>query len=286
MTNPEQNSTWSLFPTQWLWAWILGAQFLIFLSLKFFIGQYAYFLLGPLIVYNLVIYYFPYLYFFYRPVSSLQNRFALEWKQSLQQTFGPKVTVHLQMTPQGQGPLWVLTHRSTVWLTVSENFIKRFTPEELALIQNQLFLLWSSNHLWKSTTWTALQSTLPLWLARNPRGTELMFAVPAQDEVRHAEWMRLCLKVFHWMSHQKYGFSLAASPSLLFPVLTNYNEKSYFSLYQYLQNELITSLKEGDMPYEPTKSGSFVFNPDPFHRLDGSNGPGVGPTSSDWQNRN
>ncbi len=290
MVNPEKNPPWSVFATQWLWAWILGSQFLFFLLLKGFVGSAAYFLLGPLIVYNLGIYFFPYLYFFYRPVKTVHNRFALQWKKNLETTFGPEVTMHLQVLPEGQAPLWILTHGSTVWLTVSESFISRFSPEELTLIETQIFQLWKNGHLWRSTTWTALQSTLPLWLARNPRGTELMFALPSQaqalDVVRHSEWLQLCFKVFHWMSHQKYNSSPAISPSLLFPVLTNYSEKSYFSLYQYLQNELITSLKEGDTLYEPTKSGSFVFNSDPFHRLDGSNGPGVGPPSSDWQNRN
>ncbi|MBY0384509.1 hypothetical protein K2X05_05065 [bacterium] len=281
----NKNSAWDPFPTQWIWALILSTEALLFLIATGLIGSSAYFLLGPLIVYNLAIYFFPYLYFFYSPPKTVNNRFAIEWKASLQGLFPKNCKVHFFMMPEGSAPLWIFAHGSTIWVHTSESFITRFSGPETAMIQTQIFHLWKNGHLANSTTWSALQKTLPLWFIRNPRGTELMFAASEQDVSNPAEWLQLCMKVFHWMSHRiNESSSQAFSPSLLFPTLTNYNEKSYFSLYQYLQNELIEVLKQGDLSHESTKSGSFVFNPDPFHRLDGSNGPGVGPSPSDRQN--
>jgi hypothetical protein len=284
MNKQNKNSGWNPFASQWIWAFILGSELVVFFALKALVGSAAYFLLGPVLVYNLGIYFFPYLYFFFKPPQSFNNRFALQWKADLKELFPAHVRIHFLLKPEGQSPLMAFSHGSTLWVTSSENFLERFSAQEAALLQKQLFYLWKSGHLLHATTWTALQSTLPLWLVRNPRGTELMFAAAQNDAVRPQDWLPLCIKVYHWMSHQADTTSKAMSPSLFFPNLTNYNEKSYFSLYQYLQQELIESIKEGDMPYEPTKSGSFVFNPDPFHRLDGSDGPRPGPTPSDRPN--
>lgn len=284
MLNQSQKTEWNPFPTQWIWAFIFVAELILFFVAQGLFGSWAYFLAGPLIVYNLSIYFFPYLYFFLFPVSTINNRFAIEWKQAVEKKFPKGTKVHLLLTENLSTPLFAFSHKNTIWILSSEQFLEPFTPDETEMIHTQLYHLWKHGVLFGATTWTALQKTLPLRLLRNPRGTELMFSCSQNDVISPAAWSRLCFKVFHWMSHDTWTSPPAFSPSLFFPTLTNYSAKSYSSLYRFLQNELIESIQQGDPFHESANSGSFIFNPDPFHRIDGSYGPGAGTAPADREN--
>jgi hypothetical protein len=284
MLKPANSLPWNPFPTQWIWGLIFGSELALFLIFYALLGSRAFFCIGPMLTYNLGIYFFPYLSFFLDTPPKTNNRFVQEWRGLLQNHFPAETKIHLFINPEGNSPLSIFAHRSTLWFVASQTFLERFSPEETELLQQQIFHLWKNGLLANATTWTALQKTLPIGKLRNPRGTELVFATHADDVKTPAEWQRLCLKVFHWMSHHKQTLSNASSPTLFFPNLTSYNEKSYFALYQYLQNELISTLKERDEVYEPTKSGSLVFDTDSFHRLYSSDGSRPSPPPSERQN--
>jgi hypothetical protein len=226
-----------------LWLAVLASEATIIALMHLLVGKSAFFLLGPMLLYDLFLYVFPYWYIHnmapvpYRGVEFQQSQEILKRVFAGQKRLKPE----LLMINTEFNNLLVFVHHSRLWVITDKNFMENFNSSEQESIFKEMATLYSKGHLSAATMRSALHLTLPFWLAR--KGTELNFLSENEDEF----WLYLTFKTFHRLNLSKNSLPGYLLPCLFFPALPNYNPESYFSLYTFLRERLINSMK----PKEP-----------------------------------
>lgn len=280
MSTQLSKTIWNKYPTQRIWTFIFITQGLVFSSFFFFTRELAFFWLGPFLTYNLALYFFPFLYLFFYPAKNQRTHLHQTWLGELKKK-APQSQIQLFLNSEESSlSIIAMSHRHHIWIVANTSFIERFSSYERDLISTQIVQLWTDGQLSASTLTTALQKSLGLDKIIKNRGRELLFYAEGTHHPA-GDWQRLCFKIFHWMNHSQVLPERSMAPSQLFPILTNYEQKSYFSLYKHLREDLIDALKQGDPSYELSKSRSLFFDTHSFHRIDSSDGPGPSPAPAD-----
>jgi len=240
-----KTTEWKIYQSRRLWALIAANQLGIFALFYWLFGKFAFFLIGPFTLYNLIIYLFPFWYQFF--FSGPLNK-GLKFQQLLKTAktiFPHHLKLDIRFLENDFSNLLILAHKNHVWIFTSEMFMDQFTPLETELLIKEIEGLHASGRLKASTLISAIQWTLPLGIWRHNRGSELIFFSQNTD----LNLQRLNFKVLHWCEGKNTSLRSALIPCLMYPALTSYNQVSYFSLYNFLREKLITSLKAEETAY-------------------------------------
>jgi len=232
---------WKVYRARRLWALIAANQIGIFALFYWLFGKNAFFLFGPFALYDVVIYFFPHWYQLFLDGPRFKGLKFQQFVREAKAIFPPQVRLDVRFLEKDFSNVLVFAHNRHVWIVTSAEFMEHFHDAEVKLLLEEIHTLWAVGRLQTATLLSALQLTLPFGFWRHNRGTELIFFSQNKD----IRWQRLCFKVFHWSDGK--GTSPAARrallPCLAYPALTNYGPSSYFSVYNFLREKLITALK-------------------------------------------
>lgn len=213
-------------------------------ALYFLVGKIAFFLLGPFILYDLVLYSFP---FWTLPKLTSTLYKGTEFQQSqkiLKDSFKKqkRAKPELLMVDTEFNNILVLNRHRRVWVVAGREFLASFSSTEIRAIFDELVRLYASEHLSQATIFSALHFTLRFW--KPHKGCELTFRTENDLE----PWLYLNYKIFHRLSLRAKPLPPHLMPCLFFPALGNYPAESYFSLYTFLRERLITSMRPTEAP--------------------------------------
>lgn len=235
-----------------LWAIIAGIEALIIALVFISIGKSAFFLLGPFLLYDLFLYTYPY---WYVPMLTTTLYKGAEFQKSqnmLKQTLKKHkhLRAELLMLNTEFNNILIFAHRRRLWVLTDKNFMDSFSEKEQQLIFQEISTLYGSERIATATVYSSLFMSLPFFPVK--KGTELNFYSSNSDE----NWFYLNYKTFHRMSFKKNKTLSHLLPCLFFPALPNYSAESYFSLYTFLRERLIKSMKPAVAePIEPQLQG-------------------------------
>lgn len=240
-----KHTEWTIYRARRLWAAIFLGQALLFALMYGLTGKYAFFLIGPFCVFNLAIDLFPYWYTLMNETETSRGSKFQQFQRLAREIFPEGTKLDLRLQESDFANLMVFSHRRTVWITSSVGFIENFSEAELRSLLIEIKTLYTLGRLRTATLLAALQTTLPLGIWRHNRGSELIFFSQNQD----IQWQQLNFKVFHWSDGKRSAARMPLLPCLVYPALTNYNPSSYFSVYSYLRERLITALKTEEIAH-------------------------------------
>jgi hypothetical protein len=240
-----KHTEWTIYRARRLWTSIFSGELLIFLLFFWLFDKNAFFLLGPFCLYNLSVYLFPYWYQLFFVTDFVKGPIFQQFERLAKETFPTQVRLDLRLFDNEFANLIVFAHHNKIWIWSSSDFIERFSKSELTLLLEELKNLFTTGRLQSATYYSALQFTLPVGLWPHNRGSELIFFSQNED----IRWQRLNFKVFHWNDGKNSAARPPLVPCLLFPALTNYSPASYFSVYNFLREKLITALKSEETAY-------------------------------------
>ncbi len=232
-----------------LWFALASVTILMMLVLYTITGSLAFFILGPAILFFLALTQFPRIY---------------NWLNKLEAEHGPqflrlrkiahkidtreKALPHLYITADVPvaSNFTLLASANTHWLMAHPQYVERFSDDELEEILSTTQELFFHTVTQRATLLSALQYFLFFVPWSHHRGNELAFYSVREDH----KWSRLLFeRTLNPSADKKLPRYMA--PSLLFPVLSNYNKTSYYSLYVYLRNQWLANSKK-DL-YQPTE---------------------------------
>jgi len=230
------------------WTALISVELLIFMLCYWFFEGDAFFLLGPFLLYNLVIYTFPYWYSFRhsdeiaaRASNGPKFQQVRRWAGEI---FPATTRLNLQVQNDDFSNLMILAHGKTIWITTSVSFMELFSESETKQLMREIKELHELGRLQSATMLAALQFCLPIGIWGHNRGAELIFFSPNRD----SSWQQLTFKVFHWQTDRAAQVRDPLVPCLFYPALTKYSPASYFSAYNFLRERVITSLKTPEDP--------------------------------------
>jgi hypothetical protein len=222
-----------------LWILIASTQISLIVLAYIFFGQNAFFLLGPFFLYDIAIYTYCY---WYPPLITKSLYKGTEFQNSLnilKQSFNKlkRARPELLMMDTEYDNILTFAHRNRIWVITSKNFLDGLSSDDQKIIFGELALLHKAERLTVATTLSALFFTMPFLPVK--KGTELNFFSENENE----NWLYLTYKTFHRQSLRHKESQSHLLPCLFFPALPNYGADSYFSLYTFLRERLIKSMK-------------------------------------------
>lgn len=128
---------------------------------------------------------------------------------------------------------------NTHWLIANPAFIETLSDEKLSEILEVAQELFFHTVTQRASLLSALQYFLFFLPWTHHRGNELSFYSLRQNH----KWARLLFEQ-SLNPAPKTPIPRYLAPNLLFPVLTNYNKTSYYSLYVYLRDQWIAQTKK------------------------------------------
>lgn len=225
-----------------LWFALAAVTLLFLLVLYMTAGPVAFFILGPALLFFFALTQFPRIYL---------------WMNALEAEHGPQ---YLRITRLAQKvnthdvalPKWVITYDAPIatnvallasgnthWFIAHPSLIESLSDSELSEMLQVAQELFFHTVTQRASLLSALQYFLFFLPWTHHRGNELAFYSVREGH----KWSRLLLEQsLHQVASETTPRYMA--PSLLFPVLTNYNKTSYYSLYVYLRDQWIEQSKK------------------------------------------
>lgn len=218
-----------------LWFALLSVFTLLILILYTWFGSDAFFITGPSLLFFIALTQFP--------------RFLI-WKWNLHQERGPqylrilkaveKINTHNSPLPQfyitANSPIksnvCFLATGKTHWFIADPAFIKSLSDEHLHETLEAAQELFFHTVTQRASLLSALQYFLFFLPWSHHRGNELCFYSLRKNIV----WTRLLFEQCVTPKNAEKVWNYMA-PVVAFPVLTNYNPKTYYSLYVYLRDQ-------------------------------------------------
>lgn len=234
-----------------LWFALSAVTLLVMLMLYMGIGSVAFFILGPAILFFVALTQFPRIYVWMNKLEAEHGPQYLRLKRLAHKVdTKDQALAHLYITSSFpiSANIALLASGKSHWLIANPSFIETFTDEELHEILEVSQELFFHTVTQRASLLSALQYFLFFIPWSHHRGNELAFYSVRQSH----KWSRLLFEqTLNPSSDTRMPRFMA--PSVLFPVLTNYNKSSYYSLYVYLRDQWIEqSKKELYTPVEET----------------------------------
>lgn len=225
-----------------LWFALAAVTVLLMLALYTGIGAPAFFILGPALLFFVALTQFPRIYIWLNNLEAEHGPQYLRLKR-LAQKVDTKDEAPARLYITSDFPvssnIALFASGGTHWFIANPAFIETFNDDELLEILEVSQELFFHTVTQRASLLSALQYFLFFIPWTHHRGNELAFYSVRQSH----KWSRLLFEqTLSPASSARMPRYMA--PSVLFPVLTNYNKRSYYSLYVYLRNQWIEQSKK------------------------------------------
>ncbi len=225
-----------------LWFALSAVTVLFLLVLYMTAGAVAFFILGPALLFFFALTQFPRIYL---------------WMNNLEAEHGPQYLRTTRLAQKltrvnGAPPRWIISSQvpirhnvllfasgRTHWFMAHPALIEALSDQELEEILAVTQELFFHTVTQRASLLSALQYFLFFLPWTHHRGNELSFYSVRDSH----KWSRLMLEQSLRPANSETVPRYMA-PSLLFPVLTNYNKTSYYSLYVHLRDQWIEHYKK------------------------------------------
>lgn len=224
-----------------LWFALASVTLLLMLILYTVTGSLAFFILGPAILFFFALTQFPRIYIWLNNLEAEHGPQYLRLRRIAQNINSrdkelPRLYITADVPVKSNFTL--LASGNTQWLLAHPSYVEMFSDEQLLEILESTQELFFHTVTQRATLLSALQYFLFFIPWSHHRGNELAFYSVREDH----KWSRLLFeRTLNPATETRTPRYMA--PSLLFPVLNNYNNKSYYSLYVYLRNQWIEQSK-------------------------------------------
>jgi hypothetical protein len=224
-----------------LWFALISVSLLTLLILYTTTGGLAFFILGPAVLFFSALTQFPRIYIWLNKLEAEHGPQYLRLRQIAQKinTQDKELPVlYISSDVEVKSNFILLASGKTQWLIAHPSFVELFNDDQLLEILETAQELFFHTVTQRATLLSALQYFLFFLPWSHHRGNELAFYSLREDH----KWSRLLFeRTLNPPTETRPPRYLA--PSSLFPVLSNYNKKSYYSLYVYLRNQWIEQSK-------------------------------------------
>lgn len=225
-----------------LW-FALGAVTVLFLLVLYMTaGPVAFFILGPALLFFFALTQFPRIYLWMNNLEAEHGPQFLRLTR-LAQKINTGDTVPARWFISSQAPLTtnvtLLASGQTHWLIAHPSLIESLSDTELEEIIAVAQELFRHTVTQRASLLSALQYFLFFLPWSHHCGNELAFYSVRESH----KWSRLLFEQSLRPASTEHAPRYLA-PSLLFPVLNNYNKKSYYSLYVHLRDQWIDQSKK------------------------------------------
>ncbi|MCB9073356.1 MAG: hypothetical protein H6623_07020 [Bdellovibrionaceae bacterium] len=223
-----------------LWLTLGSATLLCMLIFYMAVGAHAFYIVGPAILFFLALTQFPHIYLWMNNIEAehgpqLQRLLKVAKNMCINDPPHFVVSSH---APTNDNIFFLASGRAH-WFIAAPEFLEKLTDQEIEYILRVQQELFSQKVLQRASLLSALQYFLRFFPWTHQRGSELAFY--SYDD--NPAWLRF---LYTYAQRRKLSQRLPFYfvPNALLPVLTNYSDTRYYSLYVFLRDQWLTRTKE------------------------------------------